>query len=114
MSKSLIIAEKPSVAADIARALGGVTRKGDYFEVDEYLISSAVGHLLQLSLPESHDVKKGKWSFANLPVIPPLCDLAPIVGYGIGIVVGPAIGLIAGWCVFRRLGQRRTVANDAA
>ena len=78
MSKNLIIAEKPSVAADIARALGGFTRKGDYFESDDYVLSSAVGHLLALSLPEEYDVKKGKWSFARLPVIPPHFELAPI------------------------------------
>ena len=78
MGKKLIIAEKPSVAADIARALGGFTRKSDYFESDEYVLSSAVGHLLELVLPEQHDVKKGKWSFAKLPVIPPHFDLAPI------------------------------------
>jgi DNA topoisomerase-3 len=78
MSKKLIIAEKPSVAADIARALGGFARKGDYFENDEYVVSSAVGHLLQLAVPEEYDVKKGKWSFARLPVIPPHFDLAPI------------------------------------
>ena len=78
MPKKLIIAEKPSVAADISRALGGFTRKGDYFESDEYVLSSAVGHLLQLTLPPEHDVKKGKWSFANLPVVPPHFDLAPI------------------------------------
>jgi len=78
MSKKLIIAEKPSVAADIARALGGFTRKGDYFESDDYVLSSAVGHLLELALPETHDVKKGKWSFAKLPVIPPHFELAPI------------------------------------
>jgi DNA topoisomerase-3 len=78
MSKKLIIAEKPSVAADIARALGGFTRKGDYFEGDQYVLSSAVGHLLELTLPPEHDVKKGKWSFAKLPVVPPHFDLAPI------------------------------------
>ena len=78
MSKKLIIAEKPSVAADIARALGGFARKGDYFEGDEYVISSAVGHLLQITVPEEFEVKKGKWSFANLPVIPPHFDLQPI------------------------------------
>jgi DNA topoisomerase-3 len=78
MSKKLIIAEKPSVAADIARALGGFTRKGDYFESDEFVLCSAVGHLLQLALPESHDVKRGKWSFEHLPVIPPHFELAPI------------------------------------
>jgi DNA topoisomerase-3 len=78
MGKKLIIAEKPSVAADIARALGGFTRKSDYFESDDYVLSSAVGHLLELILPEEYDVKKGKWSFARLPVIPPHFDLSPI------------------------------------
>jgi DNA topoisomerase-3 len=78
MPKKLIIAEKPSVAGDIARALGGFARKGDYFESDKYVLSSAVGHLVELALPPEHDVKKGKWSFARLPVIPPHFDLAPI------------------------------------
>jgi DNA topoisomerase-3 len=78
MSKKLIIAEKPSVAADIARALGGFTRKGDYFESEDHVLSSAVGHLLELAVPEEFDVKRGKWSFAHLPVIPPHFALAPI------------------------------------
>src|SRR6266852_1624271 len=78
MSKKLIIAEKPSVAADIARALGGFTRKSDYFESDDFVLSSAVGHLLELVLPEEYDVNKGKWSFAKLPVILPHFDLAPL------------------------------------
>jgi len=78
MPKSLIIAEKPSVAADIARALGGFTRQGDYFESDEYVLSSAVGHLLEIAAPEQFEVKRGKWSFANLPVIPPHFDIHPI------------------------------------
>ena len=78
MSKKLIIAEKPSVASDIARALGGFTRKGDYFESDRYVLSSAVGHLLELIVPEEFDVKRGKWSFKHLPVIPPRFELAPL------------------------------------
>ncbi len=78
MSKALIIAEKPSVAADIARALGGFTRHADYFESDEYIISSAVGHLLEIAAPEEFEVKRGKWSFAHLPVIPPHFDIHPI------------------------------------
>jgi DNA topoisomerase-3 len=78
MSKALIIAEKPSVAADIARALGGFTRQGDYFESEHYLLSSAVGHLVEIGAPEQFEVKRGKWSFANLPVIPPHFDLKPI------------------------------------
>jgi DNA topoisomerase-3 len=78
MSKQLIIAEKPSVAADIARALGGFTRHGDYYENGGYVLSSAVGHLLELAVPEEYEVKRGKWSFAHLPVIPPRFELAPI------------------------------------
>jgi DNA topoisomerase-3 len=78
MSKALIIAEKPSVAADIARALGGFTKQQDFFESDRFVLSSAVGHLLELRAPESHDVKRGKWTFTHLPVIPPHFDLAPI------------------------------------
>jgi len=78
MAKKLIIAEKPSVANDIARALGGFTRHGDYFESGEYVLSSAIGHLLELVPPEGVEVKRGKWSFANLPVIPPHFDLKPI------------------------------------
>ena len=78
MTKQLIIAEKPSVAADIARALGGFTKTADYFESDQYVLSSAVGHLLELTVPEEYEVKRGKWSFANLPVIPPRFALNPI------------------------------------
>ena len=46
MSKQLIIAEKPSVAQDIAKALGGFSKQGEYYESDEYVLSSAIGHLL--------------------------------------------------------------------
>jgi DNA topoisomerase-3 len=78
MGKKLIIAEKPSVAQDIARSVGGFTREGDYFESDDYVLSSAVGHLLELAVPEEYEVKRGKWSFAHLPVIPPHFTLNPI------------------------------------
>lgn len=82
MSKSLIIAEKPSVAQDIVRALtpqsGKFEKHDEYFENDEYVVSSAVGHLVEIKAPEEFDVKRGKWSFAHLPVIPPHFDLNPI------------------------------------
>jgi DNA topoisomerase III len=78
MSKALIIAEKPSVANDIARALGGFTKHDEYYESDDYVLSSAVGHLLEIAAPEEYDVKRGKWSFTHLPVIPPHFDLNPI------------------------------------
>jgi DNA topoisomerase-3 len=77
-SKTLVIAEKPSVAADIARALGGFTKHDDYFEREDFIVSSAVGHLLEIAAPEEFEVKRGKWSFNNLPVIPPRFDLRPI------------------------------------
>ena len=82
MTKSLIIAEKPSVAQDIVRALtpnvGKFDKHDEYFENDKYIVTSAVGHLLEIKAPEEYDVKRGKWSFAHLPVIPPHFDLNPI------------------------------------
>jgi DNA topoisomerase-3 len=78
MDKALIIAEKPSVASDIAKALGGFKKQGDYYESDHYVLSSAVGHLLQLCVPDQYEVQRGKWTFAHLPVIPPYFDLQPI------------------------------------
>jgi DNA topoisomerase-3 len=77
--KTLVIAEKPSVASDIAKALGGFTKHDDFFERDDFIISSAVGHLLEIAAPEEYEVKRGKWSFNNLPVIPPRFELRPIV-----------------------------------
>jgi DNA topoisomerase III len=82
MSKTIIIAEKPSVAQDIVRALTPVSGKfekhAEHFENDAYVVTSAVGHLVEIKAPEEYDVKRGKWSFANLPVVPPHFDLAPI------------------------------------
>src|SRR6266446_4584081 len=78
MGKALIIAEKPSVASDIAKALGGFKKQDDYFESDRYVLSSAVGHLLEICVPEEYEVKRGKWTFAHLPMIPPHFDLRPI------------------------------------
>jgi DNA topoisomerase-3 len=78
LPKHLIIAEKPSVAADIARTLGGFTKHADYFESDRYVLSSAVGHLLEIGMPEDEQVKRGKWTFAHLPAIPSKFALQPI------------------------------------
>ena len=78
MSKVLVIAEKPSVASDLAKVLGKVPKKDDYFENDEYIVTSAVGHLVELCLPGEMDKKRGKWSFANLPIVPDHFDLKPI------------------------------------
>ena len=78
MGKTLIIAEKPSVAGDIAKALGGFAKHDDFYESDQFVLSSAVGHLLELMCPEEFEVKKGKWSLPNLPVLPPHFGLRPI------------------------------------
>src|SRR5262245_36909500 len=78
MAKRLIIAEKPSVAADIARVLGGLARHDEYFEGDRYVLSSAIGHLLEIGMPEDEEVKRGKWTFGHLPAIPSKFALKPI------------------------------------
>jgi DNA topoisomerase-3 len=78
MAKRLIIAEKPSVAADIARTLGGLGRHDDYFEGERYVLSSAIGHLLEIGMPEEEEVKRGKWTFSHLPAIPSKFALKPI------------------------------------
>ena len=80
--KTLVIAEKPSVAQDIVRAItptaGKFEKHDEYFESDSYVVTSAVGHLVEIQAPEEFDVKRGKWSFANLPVLPPYFDLKPM------------------------------------
>src|SRR5882757_5005378 len=77
--KSFIIAEKPSVAADLAKALGKIPKKGEHYENDEYVISSAVGHLVELLMPEDIDKKKyGFWRLEMLPIIPEKFQLKPI------------------------------------
>ncbi len=80
--KTLVIAEKPSVAQDIVRALtptaGKFEKHDEHFESDSYVVTSAVGHLVEIQAPEQYDVKRGKWSFAHLPVIPPHFDLKPV------------------------------------
>ena len=80
--KTLVIAEKPSVAQDIVRSLTPVSGKfekhEDHFENDRYVVTSAVGHLVEIAAPEEFDVKRGKWSFAHLPVLPPYFELRPI------------------------------------
>ena len=82
MSKTLIIAEKPSVAQDIVRALtptaGKFEKHDEHFESDSYLVTSAVGHLVEIGAPDAFEVKRGKWSFAHLPVVPTHFDLKPI------------------------------------
>jgi DNA topoisomerase-3 len=75
MSKTLVIAEKPSVGQDLARVLPGAftkhgSREDQYLESDEYVIAWAVGHLVQLADPDEYDEKFKKWRVADLPIVP--------------------------------------------
>src|SRR2546428_5850721 len=76
MGKALIIAEKPSVAGDIAKALGGFKKGKEYYESDKYLLSWAVGHLFELAVPASMK-EQDKWALDKLPIMPAEFDLAP-------------------------------------
>lgn len=68
--KQVVIAEKPSVAADIAKALGGFTKRGSVYESDTILIAAAAGHLFEAALPKS-------WDLDLLPLLPEQRDLVP-------------------------------------
>src|SRR4030095_3398509 len=76
MSKSLIITEKPSVAGDIAKALGGFKKGKDYYENEKYLISWAIGQLFQLAVPCARK-EQDKWDMKKLPIMPAEFELAP-------------------------------------
>ena len=80
MGKLLVIAEKPSVAGDIARTIGKSKKEGDFYENDSYIIASAIGHLLELCVPEGLEPKRGKWDIKNLPILPNQFELAPTDG----------------------------------
>ncbi len=76
--KKLVIAEKPSVAADLAKVLGKAKKKDDFYENENYVISSAVGHLVELFKPDDIDKKFSRWTLSALPIIPKKFELKPI------------------------------------
>lgn len=75
--KKLIVAEKPSVAKDIAKVLNCKNKKDGYIEGEKYIVTWAIGHLVVLCDPEEYDVKYKKWGFNNLPIIPEKIKLKP-------------------------------------
>ena len=79
MGKTLIVAEKPSVARDIANALPGPFQspKDGYMESDDYVITFAVGHLVQLKDPEAYDERFKRWRMDDLPIVPESFELEP-------------------------------------
>ena len=71
MSKTLVIAEKPSVGRDLVRVLPGAFTKGEgYLEGPEHVVTWAVGHLVQLADPDEYDERFKKWRMADLPIVP--------------------------------------------
>src|SRR2546426_992352 len=70
MAKALVITEKPSVARDIADALGGFREEDGYFERDDLIVTFAVGHLYELLAPEELDDKYKRWTLDVLPILP--------------------------------------------
>ena len=70
MSKKVVLAEKPSVARDIARVLG-CNKKGDgYLEGNNYIVTWALGHLVTLATPDQYDAKYKTWRMEDLPMLP--------------------------------------------
>ena len=80
MSKTLVVAEKPSVGRDIAAALPGAFKEAKektHIVGDEYVITWAIGHLVGLADPDAYDEKLKKWRFNDLPILPPKFKLVP-------------------------------------
>lgn len=77
MAKRLVITEKPSVARDIAAALGGFEEHDEYMESDTFVLTWAIGHLLELSEPKDYDKVFRSWSVKNLPIIPEEYTIKP-------------------------------------
>ncbi|WP_434165847.1 DNA topoisomerase III [Bacillus thuringiensis] len=78
MSKSVVIAEKPSVARDIARVLKCDKKGNGYLEGNKYIVTWALGHLVTLADPESYDVKYKQWNLEDLPMLPERLKLTVI------------------------------------
>lgn len=76
--KSLVLAEKPSVAKEIARVLGCTQKHKHYSEGPQYVVTWALGHLVELAEPEDYDPKYKQWSLEDLPIIPERMKLKPI------------------------------------
>ncbi|MBT2685257.1 DNA topoisomerase III [Bacillus sp. ISL-37] len=68
--KSLVLAEKPSVARELARVLGCNKTHKSYFEGNQYIVTWALGHLIELKMPENYDPKYKVWKLEELPIIP--------------------------------------------
>ena len=82
MTKSLYIAEKPSVAQEFAKALKeNMGRRDGYVESENFVVTWCVGHLVTMSYPEKYDMKFKRWSLETLPFLPENFDLAHLHGF---------------------------------
>ena len=80
MAKTLVVAEKPSVARDLASTLPGSFKQAKdktHLEGEDYIVTWAVGHLVGLAPPDEYDPKLKKWRFADLPILPDHFKLIP-------------------------------------
>jgi len=99
VSRALVITEKPSVAQDIVAALGGFTEHEGYWESDAYLVTFAVGHLVELLEPEEVDPVYKRWTLDTLPILPEEFKLKPKSGQSERLRI------------IKRLAQREDVAE---
>ncbi|RYL94799.1 DNA topoisomerase III [Sporolactobacillus sp. THM7-4] len=106
MTKTLVLAEKPSVAREIARVLGCTNKNKNYIEGNRYVVTWALGHLLELKMPEDYDNRFKTWRMEDLPIIPDKMEIKPIKQTG------------AQFQAIRRLARRKdlsefVIATDA-
>ena len=90
----LIIAEKPSVAEDIARVLDAGKKESSFWKGNGVVVTWAIGHLLELKTPEEYDKKYHKWTLEHLPIIPEKFATKPKKGRYSNFCVGVCPGLL--------------------
>ena len=78
MSKTVVLAEKPSVGRDIAKVLNCGKKGNGFFEGEQYIVTWALGHLVTHADPESYDEKYKTWRLEDLPMLPPTLKLVVI------------------------------------
>ena len=91
MSKTLVLAEKPSVGRELARVLGCGQKREGYFEGKDYCVTWALGHLVTLAEPEAYGKEYEKWDLATLPMLPKKMQLNIIKRIAVLESVSPEI-----------------------
>lgn len=104
--KTLILTEKPSVSRDFAKALGARTQRNGYLEGEAYIITWALGHLVELFEPQDYDPKWKRWDLENLPIVPQKFQYKPIAA------TEKQLRIIQGLLKQKQV-QRLVIATDA-